>query len=144
MAKRARDTAEMSGFSGQGDENGSADESSRGVGEDAGQADAAEQQVNTEGNGAATGVDEKKGKSQELKRADFSRLASGRLTDAHNALSRFANLANVNSYDWTAEQHAAIFVALRDKIDTLESAFRAAKIPKEPGKRTSKQLTFRV
>jgi hypothetical protein len=83
-------------------------------------------------------------KTQEEKRSDFSRLASGRVSRAIDALSSLLHLANTSSYDWMASDRVRIFTALREKIDTVEASFAAAEQPTEGKKKTARQLSFRV
>ncbi|SRR5260370_26280253 len=85
-----------------------------------------------------------KKKTPDDKRADFNRLASGRVSRAIDALSSLLHLANTTTYDWTDEAEDKIFSTLRDKIDTVEAAFVAAKVPAEGKRKSSKQLSFRV
>jgi len=83
-------------------------------------------------------------KKSEEKRADFNRLASGRVSRAIDALSSLLHLANTTTYDWTDEAKDKIFSTLRDKIDTVEASFVAAKAPTDSKRKSSKQLSFRV
>jgi hypothetical protein len=99
-------------------------------------------------NGGAASVEtdgaKKPKKTQEEKRADFSRLASGRVSRAIDALSSLLHLANTSSYDWYTSDRVRIFTALREKIDTVEASFAAAEQPTEGKKKTARQLSFRV
>jgi hypothetical protein len=92
----------------------------------------------------ATTEAKKSKKTLEKKRADFSRLASARVSRAIDALNALNHLSSVQSYDWTEEAKDKIFAALREKIDTVEASFVEAKVPTEGRKKTSKQLSFRV
>src|SRR5229473_403627 len=83
-------------------------------------------------------------KTLEEKRADFSRLASARVSRAIDALNALNHLSSIQSYDWTDEAKDKIFATLREKIDTVEASFVEAKAPTEGRKKTSKQLSFRV
>jgi len=83
-------------------------------------------------------------KTLEEKRADFSRLASARVSRAIDALNALNHLSSIQSYDWTEEAKDKIFATLREKIDTVEASFVEAKAPTEGRKKTSKQLSFRV
>ncbi len=83
-------------------------------------------------------------KTPEGKRADFNRLASARVSRAIDALSSLLHLANTTTYDWTDEARVKIFSTIRDKIDTVEASFVAAKAPTDGKRKSSKQLSFRV
>ena len=83
-------------------------------------------------------------KTLEEKLADFSRLASARVSRAIDALNALNHLSSIQSYDWTEEAKDKIFSTLREKIDTVEASFVEAKAPTEGRKKTSKQLSFRV
>jgi hypothetical protein len=54
------------------------------------------------------------------------------------------HLANTASYDWTDEAKDKIFSTLRDKVDTVEASFVAAKTPTDGKRKSSKQLSFLV
>jgi hypothetical protein len=92
----------------------------------------------------ATTEAKKPKKTPDEKRADFNRLASGRVSRAIDALSSLLHLANTSTYEWTDEARVKIFSALRDKIDTVEASFVAAKAPTDGKRKSSKQLSFRV
>src|SRR5229473_3276310 len=99
------------------------------------------------GNGAVvndTTESNKQKKTPDEKRADFNRLASGRVSRAIDALSSLLHLANTSTYDWTDEAKDKIFSTLRDKIDTVEASFVAAKAPTDGKRKPAKQLSFRV
>jgi len=83
-------------------------------------------------------------KTLEEKLADFSRLASARVSRAIDALNALNHLSSIQSYDWTEEARDKIFSTLREKIDTVEASFVEAKAPTDGRKKTSKQLSFRV
>jgi len=83
-------------------------------------------------------------KTPEEKLADFSRLASARVSRAIDALNALNHLSSIQSYDWTDEAKDKIFATLREKIDTVEASFVEAKAPTEGRKKTSKHLSFRV
>jgi hypothetical protein len=76
-----------------------------------------------------------------IKRANFSRLASKRVTGVLERLSVLKNLANPNSYDWTQEQHDKIFNTINEHLAVAKSAFDAAKKAKV---RDKSQLRFEV
>jgi hypothetical protein len=76
-----------------------------------------------------------------IKRANFSRLASRRVSGVLERLSVLENLANTNTYEWTLEQHDKIFNAIDEKLKEVEKAFEAAKKPKV---RYRLQLRFEV
>src|SRR5712692_11307326 len=48
-------------------------------------------------------------KTIDEKRADFGRLASGRVSRAIDALSALQHLSNTSSYDWSDEAQVKIF-----------------------------------
>jgi hypothetical protein len=75
------------------------------------------------------------------KRANFSRLASKRVTGVLERLSVLKNLANTNTYDWTQEQHDKIFDTIGEMFDEVVKAFVEAKKPKA---RDKSQLRFEV
>ena len=75
------------------------------------------------------------------KRANFSRLASKRVTGVLERLSVLKNLANTNTYDWTQEQHDKIFKAVDDQLAETRKAFFDAKKAKA---RDKSQLRFEV
>jgi len=96
-------------------------------------------------NTASAADDAKKPKKTiDEKRADFGRLASGRVSRAIDALSALQHLSNTSSYDWSDEAQVKIFETLREKIDTVEASFAAAKAPSEGNKKTARALSFRV
>jgi len=98
--------------------------------------------VSTNQSGSTDDNGKKPKKTIEEKRADFSRLASARVSRAIDALSALNHLSSTQSYDWTDEAKDKIFSTLREKIDTVEASFVAAK--QDGQKKTSKQLSFRV
>jgi len=100
--------------------------------------------VNGQTQNDATTEAKKPKKTLEEKRADFSRLASARVSRAIDALNALNHLSSIQSYDWTEEAKDKIFATLREKIDTVEASFVEAKAPTEGRKKTSKQLSFRV
>ena len=83
-------------------------------------------------------------KTLEEKRADFSRLASARVSRAIDALNALNHLASTQSYAWDVAMRDKIFHAIREKMDNVEQSFIAAETPTEGRKKTSKQLSFRV
>jgi len=83
-------------------------------------------------------------KTLEEKRADFSRLASSRVSRAIDALSALNHLASTQSYAWDVEMRDKIFHAIREKMDNVEQSFIAAETPTDGRKNTSKRLSFRV
>ncbi len=83
-------------------------------------------------------------KTIEEKRADFSRLASARVSRAIDALNALNHLASTQSYAWDVAMRDKIFRAIREKMDNVEQSFIAAETPTEGRKKTSKQLSFRV
>jgi hypothetical protein len=76
-----------------------------------------------------------------VKRANFSRLASKRVSGVLERLSVLENLANTNTYDWTQQQHDKIFNAIDEQLKEVRKAFEAAKKPKV---RDKSQLRFEV
>ena len=83
-------------------------------------------------------------KTPEAKLADFSRLASARVSRAIDALNALNHLSSIQSYDWTEEAIDKIFSTLRAKVDTVHTSFAEAKRPTDGRKKTSKKLSFRV
>jgi hypothetical protein len=84
---------------------------------------------------AADGSDNlrRKGKTEEERRADFSRLASIRASNALDALTSLGHLSNVTMYQWDAEQERKIFDTLGDRVASLKSSFEKARIASESG-----------
>jgi hypothetical protein len=78
---------------------------------------------------------------QMIKRANFSRLASKRVSSVLKRLSVLENLANTNTYDWTQQQHDKIFDTIGERLDEVIKAFADAKKPKV---RDKSQLRFEV
>jgi len=76
-----------------------------------------------------------------IKRANFSRLASKRVSGVLERLSVLENLANTNTYDWTQQQHDKIFDTIGERLDEVIKAFADAKKPKV---RDKSQLRFEV
>jgi len=76
-----------------------------------------------------------------VKRANFSRLASKRVSGVLERLSVLENLANTNTYDWTQQQHDKIFDTIGERLDEVIKVFADAKKPKV---RDKSQLRFEV
>ena len=76
-----------------------------------------------------------------IKRANFSRLASKRVSGVLERLSVLKQLSNTNTYDWTQDQHDKIFNAIDEQLKEVRKAFEAAKKPKV---RDKSQLRFEV
>lgn len=96
------------------------------------------------GAGPGGGDEGKAKKTDDEKRADFSRLASRRLSRAFEALDSFKHLANTGSYAWSVEQEVKIFTELRNRVEQLAGAFAAARMPDSSGKKPAKPLSFTV
>jgi hypothetical protein len=78
-----------------------------------------------------------------IKRANFSRLAGGRVTRVLEGLRTLKNLANAASYEWDQDQHDKIFGAIRDVTKEVEAAFAKAKAPRVRSA-DRKQMRFEV
>jgi hypothetical protein len=76
-----------------------------------------------------------------IKRANFSRLASKRVTGVLERLAVLKNLANTSTYEWTQEQHDKIFKTVYEHLAAVQNAFDAAKKAKV---RDKSQLRFEV
>ena len=76
-----------------------------------------------------------------VKRANFSRLASKRVSGVLERLSVLKQLSNTSTYDWTQEQHNKIFDTIGEQLDEVIKAFVDAKKPKM---RDKSQLRFEV
>jgi len=76
-----------------------------------------------------------------IKRENFSRLASKRVTSVLERLAVLKNLANTNTYDWTQEQQDKIFDTIGEHFDAVVTAFAEAKKAKV---RDKSQLRFEV
>jgi len=76
-----------------------------------------------------------------VKRANFSRLASKRVTGVLERLSVLKNLANTNTYDWTEDQQRKIFDTIESHLEETIEAFIDAKKSKV---RDKSQLRFEV
>jgi hypothetical protein len=75
------------------------------------------------------------------KQANFSRLASKRVTGVLERLAVLKNLANTSTYEWTQEQHDKIFKTVYEHLAAVQNAFDAAKKAKV---RDKSQLRFEV
>jgi hypothetical protein len=75
------------------------------------------------------------------KRANFSRLASKRVSAVLEKLSVLKQLSNTNSYDWTQEQQNKIFGTIEDHLEAVHIAFIDAKKRKV---RDKSQLSFEI
>jgi len=76
-----------------------------------------------------------------IKRANFSRLASKRVSGVLERLSVLKQLSNTNTYEWNQDQHDKIFNAIDEQLKEVRKAFEAAKKPKV---RDKSQLRFEV
>lgn len=76
-----------------------------------------------------------------IKRENFSRLASKRVTCVLERLAVLKNLANTSTYDWTQEQQDKIFTTIEQHLDEVNKAFCDAKNRKV---RDKSQLRFEV
>jgi len=76
-----------------------------------------------------------------VKRSNFSRLASKRVSGVLERLSVLKQLSNTNTYEWTQDQHDKIFNAIDEQLKEVRKAFEAAKKPKV---RDKSQLRFEV
>jgi len=76
-----------------------------------------------------------------IKRANFSRLASKRVSRVLERLSVLKQLSNTNTYEWNQDQHDKIFNAIDEQLKEVRKAFEAAKKPKV---RDKSQLRFEV
>ena len=65
-----------------------------------------------------------------VKRANFSRLASKRVSGVLERLSVLKQLSNTNTYEWNQDQHDKIFNAIDEQLKEVRKAFEAAKKPK--------------
>ncbi len=156
MAKKSQMTGEWAGSSGSGGTVLNPDAPDINTGgdllnnQDEERREASENHASSAVNGGPTPLNDatteakKPKKTLEEKRADFSRLASARVSRAIDALNALNHLSSIQSYDWTDEAKDKIFETLREKIDTVEASFVEAKAPTEGRKKTSKQLSFRV
>jgi len=83
-------------------------------------------------------------KTIEEKRADFTRLASRRVSNALDALSSLRHLASPSSYEWDVEQQEKIFTTLQRSLHDLEAAFTNAKAAQMSGQKTPRALSFNL
>ena len=93
---------------------------------------------------AMASIDEKIGTAFDrsaVKRSNFSRLASKRVSGVLERLSVLKQLSNTNTYEWTQDQHDRIFNAIDEQLKEVRKAFEAAKKPKV---RDRSQLRFEV
>ena len=74
-----------------------------------------------------------------IKRANFSRLASKRVSGVLERLSVLKQLSNTSTYDWTLEQHNKIFFTIQKHLDDVAITFENAKKTKDKS-----QLRFEV
>jgi hypothetical protein len=149
MAKRARENTDPPDFGmplGDDPESGDNAETTNEVGTESSSGNGAtvEEMAARVGMVGAYDDGKKPKKTPDEKRADFKRLASGRVSRAIDALSSLLHLANTSSYEWQVSDRVRIFTALREKIDTVEAAFASAESPSEGKKKTAKQHSFRV
>lgn len=87
----------------------------------------------------------KKGKTDDEKRADFSRLASGRASGADDSLRLLGHLANTSQYLWDEEQEERIFGTLERRIAGLRKVFRDTRAAHASGKKAgSRQHSISV
>jgi lipoate-protein ligase A len=70
-------------------------------------------------------ADKAKALREKEKEDKFKDVGSKRLTNACNAISGMANLANTNNYSYSDKQVEFILTSLRSRVDNLESAFKA-------------------
>jgi hypothetical protein len=64
-----------------------------------------------------------KGVPEDVKKADFKRIAQRRLDDALDGLRKLAHCGNRNNYSYTTEQAAALMAALSNAVADVERAF---------------------
>jgi hypothetical protein len=85
-------------------------------------------------------------RTEEEKRASFSRLASIRTSNALDAIRGLGHLANPTTYSFDQESVDKIIGALDSSIEALRRNFTKALEPKEEGrrKRGERNLSFRV
>lgn len=106
--------------------------------------------VNGGGGGGGTDQGATTGRTEEEKRASFSRLASIRTSNALDAMRGLGHLANTTSYAFDKEQIDKMLGALQASLDALRKNFAKAlepKPPKIPGqrqKRGERNLSFRL
>jgi hypothetical protein len=74
---------------------------------------------------ALADADKAKALREKEKEDKFKDVGSKRLTNACNAISGMANLANTNNYSYSDKQVEFILTSLRARVDNLESAFKA-------------------
>lgn len=66
-----------------------------------------------------------KAANPESKADRFKRLGKARTTAAIQKISLLRALSSTSQYEYTAEQVAAMFKAIRTQVDNVESAFAA-------------------
>jgi hypothetical protein len=81
-------------------------------------------------------------KTIEEKRSDFNRLMSGRMSRIMDAMTQLTRLSNTAGYEWEEAQIERAMRTIREKLNAVEASFVAAKMPKEPGKRVAKNLSY--
>jgi hypothetical protein len=59
-----------------------------------------------------------------------------------DALTQLTRLSNTSGYDWEDAQIERAMRTIREKLNAVEASFVAAKMPKEPGKRVAKNLSY--
>ena len=67
-------------------------------------------------------------RTKESKRASFLKLAEKRTNNTLKSLDLIANLANKYYYDYSQEQVEKIFVAIKERVNEAELAFKKASI----------------
>ena len=75
-------------------------------------------------NGAGTQDEEPAAKNNETKAEKFIRLGEYRMNKAIDAIGRLEHLANRSAYEYTAEQVEAMFGALENKDQSLQTNHR--------------------
>ena len=76
-----------------------------------------------------------------IKRANFSRLASKRVSGVLERLSVLKQLSNTSTYEWNQDQHDKIFRVIDHQLEEVRVAFGNAKKSKV---RDKSQLKFEV
>ena len=83
-------------------------------------------------------------KSDEEKRASWSKLASARGSAAMDALRLLGHLANPTQYAWTDDQEERLFGALGSELERCRAAFVAARSARASGSNGTRQLSLQV